>query len=74
MGQWFYEIFCYWFAKLYPKWSSSKLKIKKAEATKCQLIKVTIPQNNTLIYLQLYGKNPRIPNKNGEYPKIALSN
>ena len=44
------------FAKLHPKWSSSKLKIKKAEATKYQLIKVTIPQNNTLIYLQLYGK------------------
>ena len=62
------------FAKLHPKWSSTKLKIKKAEATKCQLIKVTIPQDNTLVYFQLYGKNPRIPNKNGEYPKTALSN
>ena len=62
------------FAKLHPTWSSSKLKIKKAEATKCQLIKVTIPQDNTLVYFQLYGKNPRIPNKEGEYPKTALSN
>ena len=62
------------FAKLHPKWSSSKLKIKKSEATKCQLIKVTIPQDNTLVYFQLYGKNPRIPNKEGEYPQTALSN
>ena len=62
------------FAKLHPKFSSSKIKIKKAEATKCQLIKVTIPNDNTLVYFQLYGKNPRIPNKNGEYPKTALSN
>ena len=62
------------FAKLHPKWSSNKLKIKKAEATKCQLIKVTIPKDDTLVYFQLYGKNPRIPNKNGEYPKTALSN
>ena len=62
------------FAKLHPSFSSSKLKIKKNEATKCQLIKVTIPQDNTLVYFQLYGKNPRIPNKNGEYPKTALSN
>ena len=62
------------FAKLHPKFSSSKLKIKKEEAVKCQLIKVTIPQDNTLVYFQLYGKNPRIPNKKGEYPKTALSN
>ena len=62
------------FAKLHPKWGSSKIKIRKDEATKCQLIKVTIPQDNTLVYFQLYGKNPRIPNKNGEYPKTALSN
>ena len=62
------------FAKLHPGWSSSKLKIKKAEATKCQLIKVIIPQDNTLVYFQLYGKNPRIPNKEGEYPNTALSN
>ena len=38
------------------------------------LIKVTIPQDNTLVYFQLYGKNPRIPNKNGEYTKNDLSN
>ena len=62
------------FAKFHPKFSSSKLKIKKLEATKCQLIKVLIPQDNTLVYFQLYGKNPRIPNKNGEYPKTTLSN
>ena len=62
------------FAKLHPDFISSKLKIKKAEATKCQLIKVTIPKDNTLVYFQLYGKNPRIPNKKGEYPRTALSN
>ena len=62
------------FAKLHPKFSSSKLKIKKDEATKCQLIKVIIPQDDTLVYFQLYGKNPRIPNKKGEYPTTALSN
>jgi len=62
------------FAKLHPKFSSTKLKVKKSEAVKCQLIKVTIPQDNTLVYFQLYGKNPRIPNKKGEYPITALSN
>ena len=62
------------FAKLHPKFSSSRIKVRKNEATKCQLIKVTIPQDNTLVYFQLYGKNPRIPNKNGEYPQTALSN
>ena len=61
-------------AKFHQGWSSTKLKIKKSEATKCQLIKVTIPQDNTLVYLQLYSKNPRIPYKNGEYPKPVLSN
>ena len=60
--------------KLHHKWTSNKLKIRKSEATKCQLIKVTIPQDDTLVYFQLYGKNPRIPNKKGEYPKVALSN
>ncbi len=62
------------FAKLHPEFTCTKLKIKKAQAIKCQLIKVTIPQDNTLVYFQLYGKNPRIPNKKGEYPKTTLSN
>jgi hypothetical protein len=62
------------FAKFHPDFNSSRLKIKKAEAIKCQLIKVTIPNDNTLVYFQLYGKNPRIPNKNGEYPRTSLSN
>ena len=61
------------FAKLHHKYSSSKIKIKKEEATKCQLIKVIIPEDDTLVYFQLYGKNPRIPNKKGEYPRTALS-
>ena len=61
-------------AKLHPQWSSSKLKIKKTEAYKCQLIKVKIPQDNTLVYFQLYTKNPRIPNKKGEYPTTVLCN
>ena len=62
------------FAKIHPQWSSSKLKIKKSEATRCQLIKVTIPQDDTLVYFQLYSKNPRIPNKKGEYPKTVICN
>ena len=62
------------FAKLHPNFTCSRLKVRKAQVTKCQLIKVTIPQDNTLVYFQLYGKNPRIPNKKGEYPKTALSN
>ena len=62
------------FAKLHPEFTCTKLKIKKAQAIKCQLIKVTISQDNTLVYFQLYGKNPRIPNKKGEYPKTTLSN
>ena len=61
------------FAKLHNKYSSSKIRIKKSEATKCQLIKVNIPEDNTLVYFQLYGKNPRIPNKKGKYPSTALS-
>ena len=61
-------------AKIHPQWSSSKLKIKKTEADKCQLIKVTIPQDNTLVYFQLYTKNPRIPNKKGKYPTTVLCN
>ena len=62
------------FAKLHPEFTCTKLKIKKQEAIKCQLIKAIIPQDNTLVYFQLYGKNPRIPNKKGEYPKTVLSN
>jgi hypothetical protein len=62
------------FAKIHPNFTCSRLKIKKSEATKCQLIRVTISQDNTLVYFQLYGKNPRIPNKKGIYPKTVLSN
>ena len=62
------------FAKLHPDFTSSRIKIKKSEAIKCQLIKVTITQNKTLVYFQLYGKNPRIPNKKGVYPKTTLCN
>jgi hypothetical protein len=62
------------FAKLHPDFTSSILKVRKSEAIKCQLIKVTISQNKTLVYFQLYGKNPRIPNKKGIYPKTTLCN
>ena len=61
-------------AKLHLSWSSTKLRIRKSQAIKCQLIKVTIPNDNTLVYFQLYSKNPRIPYKNGEYPNPVLSN
>ncbi len=61
-------------AKLHPTFTCTRIKIKKSEAIKCQLIRVTISQDNTLVYFQLYGKNPRIPNKKGVYPKTVLSN
>jgi hypothetical protein len=60
--------------KLHPNFISSRIKVKKLKARKCQLIKITIPEDNTLVYFQLYGKNPRIPNKKGVYPKLALCN
>ncbi len=50
------------------------MRIRKSQATKCQLIKATIPKDDTLVYFQLYSKNPRIPYKNGEYPIPVLSN
>ena len=61
-------------SKLHLSWSSTKIRIRKSQATKCQLIKVTIPKDDTLVYFQLYSKNPRIPYKNGEYPNPVLSN
>ena len=61
-------------AKLHLSWGSTKIRIRKSQATKCQLIKVTIPKDDILVYFQLYSKNPRIPYKNGEYPNPVLSN
>ena len=61
-------------SKLHLSWNSNKLRIRKSQATKCQLIKVTIPKDDTLVYFQLFSKNPRIPYKNGEYPNPVLSN
>jgi len=61
-------------AKLHLSWGSTKIRIRKSQATKCQLIKVTIPKDDILVYFQLYSKNPRIPYKNGDYPNPVLSN
>ena len=69
-----YYFYVIGFAKLHPHFTCSRLKVRKEQAIKCQLIKVTIPQDNTLVYFNLYGKNPRIPNKEGKYPKTSLSN
>ena len=62
--------------KLHPEFISSRIKVKKYKAIKCQLIKITIPEDNTLVYFQLYTKNPRIPNKKDlyVYPKEVLCN
>ena len=62
------------FAKIHPKNVTTNVKIDKSKNNKCQLIKATVNDDDTLVYFQLYGKNPRIPNKKGEYPVCALSN
>ena len=60
------------FAKIHPDYETSVLKIKKENATGCQLIKVTVNRNQVHTYLSLYQKNPRIITKQGYYQKKAL--
>ena len=59
-------------AKIHPDYETAVLKIKKENATDCQLIRVTVPKNGVHTYLSLYQKNPRIITKQGYYQKTAL--
>ena len=60
------------FGKLHQDFVTRVLRIEKTEAIKCQLLKVDVPQNNCLIYFQLYQKNPRIILNDGTYQKTVL--
>jgi hypothetical protein len=61
------------FGKIHQDFQTRVLRIEKLEATKCQVIKVEVPKNNILTYLQLYQKNPRIILNDGTYQKTVLS-
>ena len=60
------------FAKIHPEYETAVLKIKKEDAIRCQLIKVTVTQPKVHTYLSLYQKNPRIITKQGYYQKTSL--
>ena len=60
------------FAKIHPDYETAVLKIPKADAIRCQLIKVTVNKPQVHTYLSLYQKNPRIITKQGYYQKTAL--
>ena len=60
------------FGKLHQDFQTRVLRIEKTEAIRCQVIKVDVPQNNCLTYLQLYQKNPRIILNDGTYQKTVL--
>ena len=51
------------YAKIHPKNCTTNIKIDKSKNNKYQLIKSTVNDDDTLVYFQLYGKNPRIPKK-----------
>jgi len=61
------------FGKLHQDFQTRVIRIEKTEAYKCQVLKVDVPQNNILTYLQLYQKNPRIILNDGTYQKTVLS-
>ena len=60
------------FAKIHPDYETTVLKVKKEDAVRCQLIKVTVHKNQVHTYLSLYQKNPRIITKQGYYQKTSL--
>ena len=60
------------FAKIHPDYETSVLKIKKEDAIKCQLIKISVKKDKVHTYLSLYQKNPRIITKQGYYQKTSL--
>jgi hypothetical protein len=60
------------FGKLHQDFVTRVIRIEKSEAIKCQVLKVDVPQNNCLVYFQLYQKNPRIILNDGTYQKTVL--
>ena len=56
-------------AKLEDNYKTKIVKIPKTKNTQCQVIKLEIEQNKTHCYINLYQKNPRIINKNKNYPE-----
>ena len=61
-------------AKIKKDYTSTRCKIKKNMATKCQVIKLIIDKECPNTFIQLYQKNPRIIRRNGTYhPDPALA-
>ena len=60
------------FGKLHQDFQTRVIRIEKTEAVKCQVLKVDVPKNNVLTYLQLYQKNPRIILNDGTYQETVL--
>jgi hypothetical protein len=60
-------------AKIEPGYQTTACKINKTKATKCQVLKLTVNEDNPKSYIQLYQKNPRIVLKDGTYQNTVLS-
>jgi hypothetical protein len=61
------------FCKIEPKYQTTFCKIKNDQAVKCQMLKLTVSEQNSKSYIQLYQKNPRIIMKNGNYQSTVLA-
>jgi hypothetical protein len=59
-------------SKIEPGYQTTACKINKAKATKCQILKLTVNEDNPNSYIQLYQKNPRIVLKDGTYQNTVL--
>ena len=60
------------FGKLHQDFQTRVIRIEKTQAIGCQVLKVEVPKNNILTYLQLYQKNPRIILNDGTYQNTVL--
>ena len=60
-------------AKLEPGYTTTVCKIEKENAIKCQVLRLTVSEENKKSYVQLYQKNPRIILKDGTYQSTSLS-
>jgi hypothetical protein len=60
-------------AKLEPGYKTANCKIPKAKATKMQVIKMEVKQDNPRSYVQLYQRNPRAVLKDGTYQSTVSS-
>ena len=56
-------------AKIEPNYQTKICKIKKEENIQCQVLKLEIEEKKNNCYINLYQKNSRIINRNGEYPQ-----